>query len=47
VRDSVVLVLQPQPVPVHSCLKVALVSDIDDNLRALLDIQGGPGIEPL
>ena len=35
VRDAVVLVLQPQPVPVHGGVQVAVVGDVDDDLRAL------------
>ena len=35
VRHAVVVVLQPQPVPVHGRVKVAVVGDVDDDLRAL------------
>ena len=42
-RDPVVLVLQLQSVPVHGGVKVTLVGDVDDDLRALLDLEGGAG----
>ena len=43
VRDAVVLVVQPQAVPVHGRLQVTLVGDVDDHLRALLDLEGRAG----
>ena len=42
-RHAVVLVLQPQPVPVHGGVQVAVVGDIDDDLRSLLDTKRGTG----
>ena len=45
---AVVAVLEPQPVPVDGGLDVALVLDVDDDLRALpAPSASGPGIEPL
>ena len=43
VRYTVVLVLQPQPVPVHGGVQVAVVGDMDDDLGALPDVQRGAG----
>ena len=43
VRDAVVLVLQPQPVPVHGGVQVAVVGHVDDHLRALPHLQGRAG----
>jgi hypothetical protein len=43
VRHPVVAVLQPQPVPVHGGVQVPLVDDVDDDLAALLDLEGGAG----
>ena len=40
-RYTVVLVLQPQPVPVHGGVQVAVVGDIDDDLGSLLDTKRG------
>ena len=40
---SVVAVLEPQPVPVDGGLHVALVLDVDDDLRALLHLERGAG----
>ena len=44
---AVVAVLDPQAVPMHGRLQVALVRDVDDDLRALRTFSVGPGIEPL
>jgi hypothetical protein len=38
-RDAVVTVLQPQPVPVDSRVKVTVVLNVDDDLGALGDLQ--------
>ena len=40
---AVVAVLQTQPVPVHGRLEVALVDDVDDELRALAHAQRRAG----
>ena len=40
---SVVAVLEPQPVPVHRGLHVALVLHVHDDLGAFPDLQRGPG----
>ena len=47
VRDPVVLVVQPQPVPVDRRVQVTLVADVDDDLRPCWTLTVGPGIEPL
>jgi hypothetical protein len=39
---AVIAVIQPQPMPVHSRRVVALVLDVDDDLRTLLDLEHGP-----
>ena len=44
---SVVAVLQPQPVPMDRGVHVALVLDVDDDLRALLHLQGRSGNRPV
>ena len=41
VRDAVVPVLEPKPVPVDRCRDVAVVRHVDDDLRSLPDAQGG------
>ncbi len=43
VRDAVVAVLQPQAVPVHRRLHVAVVAGMHGDLRPLLDVQGRAG----
>jgi hypothetical protein len=43
VRHPVVLVFQPQPVPVHGGIEITIVGDLDDDLAALLDLEGGAG----
>jgi hypothetical protein len=43
VRYTVVLVLQPQPVPVHGGVQVAVVGDIDDHFRSLLNVENRAG----
>ena len=43
VRDPVVAVLQPQPVPVHGRVDGTLVRHLDSDLRALIDVQGRAG----
>ena len=35
----VVAVVEPQAVPVDRCLQIALVLDVDDDLRAFLDFE--------
>ena len=44
---SVVAVLQPQPMPVNRGVHVALVLDVDDDLRALLHLQDRSGNRPV
>ncbi len=41
--DPVVAVVQPQPMPVHGGLQIPVVLNLDDELRALLDLEGGAG----
>jgi hypothetical protein len=41
--DPVVAVLQPQPMPMHSRVQVTVVGDVDDELAALADLEGGAG----
>ena len=43
VRDPVVSVLQPQAVPVHGRLDVAVVGHVHGDLRPLIDVQGRAG----
>ena len=47
VMCPVVAVLEPQAVPVHGCLEVALVRDLDRHGRAFGNLERRPGIEPL
>ena len=42
-RHAVVLVLQPQPVPVHGGVQVAAVGDMNDHFGSLLNTKGGAG----
>jgi hypothetical protein len=43
VGDAVVAVLQPQPVPVDGRVKVTVVLNVDHDLGALGDHEGGAG----
>jgi hypothetical protein len=43
VRHPVVLVLQPQPVPVHRGVQITIVGDVDDDLRILPNLERGSG----
>jgi hypothetical protein len=43
VRHTVILIVQPQPVPVHRGLQVAVVGDVDDDLRTLPHPERGAG----
>jgi hypothetical protein len=47
IRHTVVLVLQPQPVPVHGCLDIAVVPHLHGDLRALINLQGRAGDRPV
>ena len=47
VRDPVVTVLQPQPVPVHRRLDVAVVPHLHGDLRPLIDVQDRAGDRPV
>ena len=47
VRDPVVAVLQPQPVPVHGRLDIAVVAHLHGDLRPLIDVQGRAGDRPV
>ena len=47
VGDAVVGVVEAQPVPVDGRVGVGVVADVDGDLDALADPQGGPGIDPL
>ena len=47
VRDPVVTVLQPQPVPVHGRLDIAVVAHLHGDLRPLIDVQDRAGDRPV
>ena len=42
-RDAVVTVLQPQPVPVDSGVQIPFVGDVDDDFAAFMDFECGAG----
>ena len=42
-RNAVVAVLQPQSMPVNSCLDVTVVRHLHDDLRPLIDVEGRAG----
>ena len=39
VRHTVIAVLEPQTMPVHGCCDVAVIGYLDDDLRALINVQ--------
>jgi hypothetical protein len=41
--SAVVAVLNPEPMPVDCLLEIALVLDVEDDLRVLLHLEGRPG----
>ena len=47
VRDPVVAVVQPQPVPVHGRLDIAVIGYLHGDLRPLIDVQAGAGDRPV
>ena len=47
IRHPVVLVLQPQPVPVHGRLDIAVVPHLHGDLRPLIDVQDRAGDRPV